>query len=216
MGEMSLMANAGLSELVSTSKMWVNRRLMIPTKMEWTFSGLCGCLVELSGAAASPLLTVACKLVRQAQQHGDPVAWIAQSESIFFPPDVAGGGVDLMALPVIRLADNFQRMRAADQLARSGAFGLLVIDLCGCLELPVTVQIRLARQAFSHATLILCLTKKTDRQPSLGSFVSVRGHTKCIRHRDNRFECQVHVIKDKRCGPGWSDKEWCCGPAGVR
>ena len=96
-------------------------------------------------------------------------------------------------LPVIRVAGVTESARAADQLARSGAFGLVVIDLGECLDLPIAVQTRLAEHALTHGTLILCLTIKTDRQPSLGSLVSVRGQSRRARHGKGRFACQVHV-----------------------
>ena len=211
-------AAAALDALVSASRPWVSRGLATPGPAPafWTSAALGGCLAELSGAGASPSLTLAFSLVHQVQQQGEPAAWITRAESTFFPPDAAQSGVDLAALPVIRLAGLRQRLRAADQLARSGAFGLLVIDLGGCLDLPLAVQTRLAGQALAHSTLILCLTMKTDRQPSLGSLVSVRAHARRIRHGDGRFMCQVHVLKDKRRGPGWSDEVWCRGPDGVR
>ena len=214
------MANeaAALDALVSATRTWASRGLATPgpAPASWTSAALGGCLAELSGAGASPSLTLAFSLVHQVQQQGEPAAWITRAESTFFPPDAAQSGVDLEALPVIRLAGLRQRLRAADQLARSGAFGLLVIDLGGCLDLPLAVQTRLAGQALAHGTLILCLTMKTDRQPSLGSLVSVRAHARRIRHGDGRFMCQVHVLKDKRRGPGWSDEVWCRGPDGVR
>ena len=214
------MANeaAALDALVSASRTWASRGLATPgpAPASWTSAALGGCLAELSGAGASPSLTLAFSLVHQVQQQGEPAAWITRAESTFFPPDAAQSGVDLAALPVIRLAGLRQCLRAADQLARSGAFGLLVIDLGGCLDLPLAVQTRLAGQALAHGTLILCLTMKTDRQPSLGSLVSVRAHARRIRHGDGRFMCQVHVLKDKRRGPGWSDEVWCRGPDGVR
>ncbi len=118
--------------------------------------------------------------------------------------------------PVILLAAARGRLRAADRLARSGAFGLLVVDLGDRLDLPLAVQTRLAEQALAHGTLVLCLTEKTERQPSLGSLVAVRGQARCIRYGPDRFACRVHALKDKRRGPGWIDQEWCRGPDGVR
>ena len=112
--------------------------------------------------------------------------------------------------------DRRQCLRAAEQLARSGAFDLLVIDLGGYLDLPLAAQTRLAGQALAHGTLILCLTTKTEDQPSLGSLVSVRVHARRIRQGDGRFVCRVRALKDKRRGPGWSDEVWCRGPDGVR
>ena len=152
----------------------------------------------------------------QAQREDEPVAWITRTASTFFPPDAAEGGVDLAALPVIRLDGLRQRLRAADQLARSGAFGLLVVDLGDCLDLPLAVQTRLAEQALAHGTLILCLTEKTERQPSLGSLVAVRAQARRVRHGPDRYACQVQALKDKRRGPGWTDREWCRGPDGLR
>ena len=213
------MANAAaLDTLVSLTRPWVSRGLATPgpAPASWTSTALGGCLAELSGAGASPALTLTFSMVRQVQQKGEPVAWITRAESTFFPPDAAEGGVDLAALPVIRLDGLHQRLRAAEQLVRSGAFELLVIDLGGCIDLPLAVQTRLAGQALAHGTLILCLTAKTDRQPSLGSLVSVRAHAQRIRQGDGRFVCRVHVLKDKRRGPGWSDEVWCRGPDGVR
>ena len=39
------------------------------------------------------------------------------------------GGIDLDALPVVRVPDARAAGRAADHLVRSGGFGLVVIDL---------------------------------------------------------------------------------------
>ena len=211
------MANAAeLTALVSASRSWLQRGLTPPPAAAWTGAALGGCLAELSGAGAAPSLTLALGLVRQVQREEEPVAWITRTGSTFFPPDAAEGGVDLAALPVIRLDGVRQRLRAADQLARSGAFGLLVVDLGDCLDLPLAVQTRLAEQALAHGTLILCLTEKTERQPSLGSLVAVRSQARCIRHGPDRFACQVQALKDKRRGPGWTDQEWCRGPDGMR
>ena len=150
-----------LDTLVFASRSRVSRGLARPERAapaSWTSAALGGCLAELSGTGASSSLTLAFSLVHQVQRQGDPVAWITRAESTFFPPDAAEGGIDLAALPVIRLSGRRQCLRAADQLARSGAFGLLVIDLGGCLDLPLAAQTRLAGQALAHGTLILCLT----------------------------------------------------------
>jgi len=212
------MANAApdMNALVSASRSWVRRSLTRQATAAWTLAALGGCLAELSGAGPAPALTLAFGLVREAQRRGEPAAWISRTESTFFPPDVAEGGIDLAALPVILLGDVRHRLRAADRLARSGAFGLLVVDLGARLDLPLAVQTRLAEQALAHGTLILCLTEKTERQPSLGSLVAIRGQARCIRYGPDRFACRVHALKDKRRGPGWTDQEWCRGPDGMR
>ena len=194
---------------------WLQRSLCAPPPPAWTSAALGGCLAELSGEPGAPSLTLAFGLVRQVQQRGEPAAWLARADSTFYPPDAAEGGVDLAALPVIRLAGVRQRLQAAEQLARAGAFGLLVVDLGACRDLPLSAQTRLADQAVAHGTLILCLTAKTEQQPSLGSLVSVRGHALRIRRGTGRFACRVQALKDKRRGPGWTDEEWCRGPDGL-
>ena len=198
-----------------TTGAWLRAGLDPPPPPAWTRAALGGCLAELSGAPGAPSLTLAFGLVLQVQQQGEPVAWLAHTDSTFYPPDAAEGGVDLAALPVIRLAGLRQRLQAAEQLARAGAFGLLVIDLGACLDLPLAAQTRLADQALAHGTLILCLTAKTERQPSLGSLVAVRGHAQRTHHGEDRFACRVQALKDKRRGPGWADEEWCRGPDGL-
>lgn len=205
-----------LSDLARASATWLQRNLASPGPPSWTSSALGGCLAELSSAGAATSLTLAFSLVLDVQRHGEPVAWIARADSTFFPPDAADGGVDVTALPVIRVPGVPQSVRAADQLARSGAFGLVVLDLGECLDLPIAVETRLAEQALRHGTLILCLTAKTDRQPSLGSLVAVRGQSRRARLGEDRFACQVRILKDKRRGPGWRDEELCRGPDGLR
>ena len=213
------MAKIQLGAVVSASQAWLQRSqraLSFAGKREWTVAALGGCLAELSGGRDATLLTVAFGLVHQVQQQGEPAAWISSNENTFFPPDVAGGGVDLSALPVIRLASLQRRLTAIEQLVSSGAFGVVVADLEECVDLPLAVQTRLAEQALAQNTLVLCLTVKTAQQPSLGSLVAIRAHARRIRDSDGRFNCQVHALKDKRYGPDWVDEEWCCGPIGVR
>ena len=102
---------------------------MAATASSWGYAALAGRLAELSGTGATALLTAAFGLVLEAQQAGDPVAWVTSRTSSFFPPDAAEGGVDLEALAVVRAEDTVQAARAADQLLRSGGFGLVVLDL---------------------------------------------------------------------------------------
>lgn len=183
---------------------------------QWQCSALAGRLAELSGAGAAASLTLAFALVLDAQRQGEPVAWITRTDSSFFPLDVAEGGVDLDALVVVRVPQGRQVLRAADHLARSGAFGLLVLDLGDRAPMPAAAQTRLAGLADRHETLILCLTRKRDQEPSLGSLVSLRGEAIRERKGDNRFACVVRVLKDKRRGPGWMYTELCRGPDGLR
>lgn len=171
--------------------------------------------MELSGPGTTPLLTLAFGLVHEAQLAGEPAAFIALPGSTFYPPDVVAGGVDLEALAVVRAKDALRAARAADQLARSGAFGLLVLDL-GRAELPLAALSRLAGLAQKHDTAILCLTRKHGSAPSLGSLVSLRGEAARWPSGGGRFTCQLEVVKDKRRGPGARCAEVCRGPDGLR
>src|SRR5438445_10836474 len=95
----------------------------------WGLGAFRGRLVELSARGATATLTAAAELVVEAQTQGEPVAWLALAAGTFYPPDVADTGVDLAALVVVRASDATSAARAAERLLRSGAFGLVVLDL---------------------------------------------------------------------------------------
>ena len=187
---------------------------------------LSGRLVELSGDGASAVLSLAVGLVLDAQAAGEPVAWVGSDDSGFYPPDLADSGVDLAALIVVRLATDVvcrtgQRRAhvlavAAERLLRSGAFGLVLIDLGQDVELSQVLQSRLLGLAQRHRAAAVCLTEKSEETPSLGSLVSLRVQaTRSWLGRD-RFACEVRVRKDKRRGPVWSQREVYRGPLGLR
>lgn len=182
----------------------------------WSLEQVVGRLVEISGEGATASLTLAFGLVLQAQRQNEPVAWITLDDSLFYPPDAAEGGVDLDALTIVRVPDGRAAARAADQLMRSGAFGLVVLDLGAKPDLPAPLQIRLAGLANKHRTTLLCLTTKRDKAPSLGPLVSLRVAARLERLVDDRFTCGLTVLKDKRRGPTWRYMEICRGPAGLR
>jgi len=185
------------------------------TGPDWKFENLLGRFVELSGPAASATLTTTAALILQAQLLDEPVAWVAVCESTFFPPDFAASGVDLGALPVIRINDLRKAVRVADRLLRSGGFALVVMDLGTQNVLQTSAQTRLAALAQKYNAALLCLTRKEPESPSLGSLVSSRASVCRARTDFNRFECELRVVKDKRRGPGWRRKETCRGPAGL-
>ncbi len=182
----------------------------------WSLEQVAGRLVEISGVGATAALTVAFGLVLQAQRQNEPVVWITRNDSLFYPPDAAEGGIDLDALTIIRIPNDRAAVRAADQLARSGAFGLIVLDLGAKSTVPAPLQIRLAGLAHKHHTALLCLTTKGDGTPSIGPLVSLRVAARRERLADSRFLCELTVLKDKRRGPTWRYAEVCCGPAGLR
>ncbi|WP_025321401.1 P-loop NTPase family protein [Deferrisoma camini] len=182
----------------------------------WELPTLAGRLAELSARGASAALTLAFSLVLDAQRRGEPAAWITPAGSSFYPPDAAEGGVDLEALAVVRARDARQALRAAELLARSGGFGLVVVDLGEEPRVPAAAQGRLAGLAGEHRMLVLFLTRKPAGAPSLGSLVAVRAEAVREPLGPGRFRCRVRVLRDKRRLPGWGHGEVCRGPDGLR
>jgi recombination protein RecA len=181
----------------------------------WSRAQLSGRLVELSGAADSAALTIAIGLVLDTQREAEPTAWVSLPGSSFYPPDVADSGVDLDALVVVRAPDALAAARATERLVRSGAFGLVVIDLGAEARLPTAAQGKLVGLAQRHDAAIVCLTEKAPDAGSLGSMVSLRAEA--LREgAGEHFRCKVRVLKDKRRGPGWTHEETVRGPAGLR
>jgi len=187
----------------------------VPLAPRWDLQEISGRLIELSGLGGSACLTLATTLVLDAQRQAETVAWITGNDSSFFPGDVAGSGVDLEALTVIRVPDAPAVACAADRLARSGAFGLLVLDLGPRPRVPPALLARLRSLAGKHDAAIVCLTEKKGSASSLGSLVSLRGEARIRRLGDDRFACELRVLKDKHRGPGWTHQEVCKGPEGM-
>jgi recombination protein RecA len=194
---------------------------------------LAGRLVELSGDGASAALTLAMRLVLDAQQAGEPVAWLSSSGHTFYPPDAAESGIDLEALLVVRIGIEprqagarkagaaepplGQRLAsAAERLLRSGAFGLVVLDLGKDAALSQPMQSRLLGLAQRHHAAVLCLTQKAESSASLGSLVSLHAQAVRVWLGKERFACELRVLKDKRRGPVWSEREVYRGPLGLR
>jgi recombination protein RecA len=181
----------------------------------WQLDTLLGRLVELSGGPCTAVLTLAFRLVLEAQQRGEPVAWVTECTSTFFPPDAAEAGIDLDALAVVRLGGPGGIALAADSLLRSGGFGLVVLDLGANASLPVPAQTRLAGLAKKHHAALLCLTAKERDAPSLGSLVSLRAEAVRTGAEGGRFGLEAGVLKDKRRSFGWRHREVGHGPDGL-
>ncbi len=180
-----------------------------------SISSLTGRLVEFCGRQSTTNLIPICTLIMEAQRIQEPVAWIAQSKTIFFPPDMAANGVDLKALPVVWAPNGKAAMRAADHLIRSGAFGLIVLDLDANIHFDQGILGRLVRLSDKHGTALICITSSAAQKYSLGSMVSLRGETRLQRIAPTLFHCEVHITKDKKRGPGWKYWEACFGPDGL-
>lgn len=166
--------------------------------------------------AGSAALTAGASLVWKAQQRGEPVAWINARASSFFPPDLHAGGIDVGALVVVRVPGASSAARAADKLLRSGAFGLVVLDVGAHAAVPAPLLSRLLGLAQKHHAAVVFLTEKTGDAASLAPLVSLRVVASRTRIAATRFACTVEAIKDKRHAPGWKVEEAFGGPPGLR
>lgn len=176
-------------------------------------------MAELSTLGAGAGLTMAFELVLEAQLTGEPVCWIGMLESSFYPPDVARSGVDLAALPIVRVKNGSAAARAADKIIRSGAFGLVIVDLVEAKErafVPAPLQSRLLGLAGKHDTALLFLTEKKNEAGSIGPLISLRARANRTRTAEGRFTCDIDIVKDKRRGPGWTHCEVRHGVSGLR
>ena len=160
------------------------------------------------------LPSLAFDLVLEVQKRGEPVGWVMAGESSFYPPDAAERGVDLDSFVVVCVPHIKNVPRAGEKLLRSGGFGLVVLDI-GVAEVPIPLQARLAGLARQHHAALVCLTEKENRVPSLGSLVSLRVHPQRKRTREEWFQWELRVLKDKRRGPTWTQAKACRGPAGL-
>ncbi len=199
----------------------------------WERAALNGILTELVGGPRSANVSVASLLIHQAQTAGEQVAWVATHRDLFFPPDMAAAGVDLAALPVVWAADGpaeepvasgrrhvgcryaGRAVRAAGQLLRSGAFGLIIIDLAKNLTLQVAAQGRLLRLAEHHDAQVLIIRRKREDGAYSGSLVTVRVESSREQIGPGRFRCTITNTKDKREGRGWTTSEEFDGPPGL-
>ena len=139
----------------------------------WSFEALAGSLVELSEEQPCGAATFASELLAAAQRRGEPAAWVTGQASLFFPPDFAGNGIDLASIAVVAGANERDALWAADLLARSGAFGFIVIDFGSGARVADGAMARLVHLAQRHRAVILFLTMKGRSAPSLSSLVAV-------------------------------------------
>ncbi len=167
-----------------------------------------GRIVECSGPpqGASARTSTAVGLLRHVQANGDTAAWIQRAKGPLFPPDLHEAGIDLDALVVVHIATSPVRdglCKAAELLLRSGAFGLVVVDLEGdgagspAMSAWLGRVLGLARQ---HESCVVLLTEKPAQADSLGTLVGLRIEPHRRAERDGFF-VDHHVIKNKSGAP---------------
>jgi recombination protein RecA len=174
------------------------------------------------GGDASAVLSFSSRLIEQAQLADAPVAWVAASESLFFPADMLQGGVDIGSLAIVWPRDALHALRGADALIRSGAFGLVVVDLGAGAEVSLPQQNRLARMAERYGATVVFLhaefsghdRAQSSAQNSLR--VSLRVEASRTRMGGGDFRCILRALKDNRRAPGWVVEEVRHGTPGLR
>lgn len=181
-----------------------------------TIEFLKGRLTEISSPEDHAAISLAMKLVASCHHNQEPAAWIGNTQSLFYPPDAASWGIDFSALALIQIQDSLGAGRAADKLLRSGAFGLVVVDLFKRPFLPTPLLGRLLRLAETHQSALLFLTTTTESHQSLSSLISLRIKARWRQAHPDRLQGEFKVLKDKRRGPGRQIREHFYGPMGLR
>ncbi len=162
-----------------------------------------GRLSELSGRRSSGRTTLAVSLVMRAQRADEPVVWVQLEDGSLYPPDLADSGIDLDALIVIRIprrAGAHGISKAAEMLLRSGAFGLVVVDLTAGIPRGDAWQGRLSAMARKHGSRVILLSDRDEGDPSLGAMVSLRIAPRHERRAPGRFAVEQRIMKDKLGG----------------
>jgi recombination protein RecA len=201
--------------LRSASELFAQRS-KVSTGAHWSFEALRGRLIELAIDGNGSALTAAMDIAYQAQLGAEPVAWVSATSTLFYPLDAELFGLDLSALAVVRARNVLSSLRSAERLMRSGAFGVVVLDLGPMPQVPAAALGKLVKLAQLHDAVVICLTVTKHGRTSLGSMVSLRAISKRERVGDGRFICRVEALKDKQRGPGWVVESERSGPAGLR
>jgi hypothetical protein len=179
----------------------------------WRFDNLVGVLAEISEERPSGAVSFAADIIAEAQAQNEPVAWVTGTESIFFPPDLRSRGVDLSAVAVIRVSGETDTFMAVEWLVRSGAMGLVTVDLQMHGNITDAALGRLLKLAERNLCAVLFLTRKRGQDPSLGSRISLRG---CVtRSGSGPFAVDIHTTRDKRSNSGSRQSRWYHGPSGM-
>jgi len=180
----------------------------------WSLDSLVGILSELSEEHPCGALSFCAEIIQEAQERGEPVAWVASTDSVFFPPDFAARGIDLRALAVIRAGGQAESLTAGEWLVKSGAVGLLVVDCGGQWTVSDSALGRLQKLAERSQCAVLFLTRKPRSAPSLGSRIAVRG---CVAPAGSRpLLVDIHTDRDKRAAAGPRIHRCYHAPPGMR
>lgn len=178
-------------------------------------------LIEISGDATCARITLAISALLLAQAEGETAAWIQGAGGSLYPPDLEQSGVDLRALAVVHVpleAGGYGRLRAAELLLRSGAFGIVIVDLGVPTLRPTDTawQGRLLGLAREHHSRVILLTERGSHVSSLGPLISLRIEPQRRRTARGVFAVESQFIKNKAGLPGHGAVMAHRGPWGLR
>lgn len=170
-----------------------------------------GRISELTGGGAVSRTTLAISLVATAQSQGETCAWVQSVHSPnLFAPDLEQAGVDLEALPIVRVPALMREvLKASELLLRSGGFGVVVVDLStASARVPMAALARLQGLAREHQARLVFLTPAAEE--ALGSPVSVRVRPERSRASAG-FLVEPNLLRDK-AGVGGFDPQAFAAP----
>ncbi len=180
---------------------------------EWKFVNLLGRLAELSEEKASGAVSFVAEIIAEAQAEREPVAWIAGSGSIFYPPDMEARGIDLAAIAVVWAEGDADSLTATEWLVRSGSMGLVIVDVGPGWRASDASLGRIQKLATRTTCAVIFLTHKRCEEASLGSLISLRG---CVARSGTRsFVGDLHTAKDKNAASTLRQKKAWHGPPGL-
>jgi len=178
-----------------------------------------GRVLEVCCRAASGWTSTAAAFARHHQAEGEIPVWIQPAGGALYPPDLAGAGVDLTSLVVVHVPDRAGPnglARAAELLLRSGAFGLVVVDLTAGLPRGQAWQGRLAGLALRHRCQLVLLTAEPASRGSAGPLVWLRIRPHIERRGPGRFVIEHEVLRDRSGRLGDPAPARYIGPVGLR
>jgi hypothetical protein len=129
-----------------------------------------GRLTEVTGARSSGKTSLALAAAARASMTGQLVAWI-DGPGELYPPVAAAEGVDLERLLIVKSGGGpgndagLAAARAGEIVARSRAFGLVVLDLPARASFPERAGARLRAAAHETGVVMLALGERRGALP---------------------------------------------------
>jgi hypothetical protein len=179
----------------------------------WHYDSLVGLLSEISEETASGALSFAAEIIGDAQAHGETVAWVAGTDSVFYPPDFSERGIDLSAVTVIRAGGEAGALTAAEWILRSAGIGLVIVDAGAGWKVSDSALGRLQKLSENGRAALVFLTRKRSHDPALGSRISLRG---CVTGSGTSpLQVVIHAVRDKRSNSSSRETRQYEGPPGM-